>query len=301
MPPFPLQLAYIEEGDASNAKASPLLSDSIAEKEKGAAPEAPDLPLCDICFCIPNRAKHIDSLTVNCPFACLSCPWIGKRDALALHLSEECAIAQDPDSELPPISDFALDEKWAYTPRNSRRLSAASNTQSIGAAASAAGTPTPTASAVGGGVRGLFFSSGNTSLNANAARRVSNSFSARGLMQEEEGAGQEMEDEESDTGSEAERAMRERERTGSNATPLWEQVQGYVLTPEQSAERARRGQARQQTATAASAAGGRALEEGGSPETSISPFWVRKRFLLGMMLLVLGLVLLAVVGFVVKR
>ncbi|KAI9342033.1 hypothetical protein BDR26DRAFT_296065 [Obelidium mucronatum] len=243
---IPLQLTYVldkgQQVEASDA-AAPVAEKAIAETEN-------EPPACEICFCIPNRAKElpccrqniicslcarswfgkhrscpfcrtqlssqvrhfgvpdspaqkiVDSLIVACPFSLASCPWVGQRELLPYHLENECIVPKVPhQAGIPPISDFALDEKWVYYGRRSRQLSITSDSaNSVNSGTDSVGVQAIPTSARSS----MFFN-----------RRLSAVGSTTGLVpqREENEAGQDGNDGGSDTGSEAERQRERAVRT----------------------------------------------------------------------------------------
>ncbi|KAJ3023493.1 UNVERIFIED_CONTAM: hypothetical protein HDU68_008592 [Siphonaria sp. JEL0065] len=298
----PLQLTYIVDKtpEASNEDILLAIEKDEAVKESAVVATVPiqvqiDAPTCELCFEIPNRAKlssHVrhhgipdssvqkvvGSLTVICPFSIASCPWIGQRDLLPGHLANECVVPKGGNqANIPPVSDFALDEKWAYSSnkaRSSKRLSVASDSSRDSSLPGNLQPAQPLSAR-----SSLFFS-----------RRLSAVGSTTGLITQTEESEIQANIDGSETGSEAERAMERENREANNTTPLWEQVQGYVMSPEESAERAQRrqfGEARQRQD---------GNVEAGAINDDDLPLFFRKRLLLALGMIVCILIILALVG-----
>ncbi|KAJ3078781.1 hypothetical protein HDU99_000382 [Rhizoclosmatium hyalinum] len=261
---IPLQLNYLSKE-----------SEKEVDQKEGTLSQEEESIECELCFEVPNRAKElpccrqnvicslcarawlakhrscpfcrrhlssqvrhlgiadsavqkvVDTLNVACPFSVASCPWTGRRDQLPSHLSNECVVAKEPTSNIPNIADFALDEKWYYVDRRSRRFSTASDSVH---SQTAIDIPQRAISARSSLVHDRAMSD-----------QLSAVGSAVGLVRDRStGAAGTQEDDGSETGSEAERINQERERALHDHTPLWEQVQSYVMTPEEVEARQRR-------------------------------------------------------------
>ncbi|KAI9336394.1 hypothetical protein BDR26DRAFT_865050 [Obelidium mucronatum] len=254
--------------------------------DKGQQVEASDAAA-PICFCIPNRAKELPCCRQNIICSLCARSWFGKHRSCPFcrtQLSSQVRHFGVPDSPAQKIVDsliVACPFSLASCPwvGNANFCLTISKTNALfqKVVPHQAGIPP-----ISDFARQLSITVGVQAIPTSARssmffnRRLSAVGSTTGLVPQRE---------ENEAGQEAERQRERAVREGNNQTPLWEQVQEYVMTPEQSAERAQR---RLRSPNQ--------IEEGSSSD---NPWYMRNNWLLAVAIIVFILVLVGV-GMVFK-